>query len=191
MEQVWRSVRPLLPLIPIGLFVVAVATALLALVRARRGMPLRTAILVSALDITLTASIVSILILTLPPSIGAPRTVNLVPFAELQHAVGDFGISQLLGNALMFVPLGFLAPLRWPRLDSLVAILLASIAFSVAVETLQFILPTGRQSSLTDVIMNAAGAVVGYALMVSIRAAVQRIHGHDPQNRSLARGHQQ
>lgn len=137
-------------------------------------MPRRAAMLGAGLDVTLTESISSVLILTLPPSIGAPRTVNLVPFSELQHAVGDFGVSQLLGNAVMFVPFGFLAPLRWPRFDSPVGIFSASGAFSIAIETLQFVLPTGRQSSLTDVIMNVTGAAVGYALMVSIRGAVRR-----------------
>ncbi|MEA2551044.1 MAG: hypothetical protein QOE25_813 [Actinomycetota bacterium] len=174
MEQAWRSVHPLLPLIPLGLFLVAVATMLLGLVRVRRGTSRRTAMVRAALDVTLTASIISVLILTLPPSIGSPRTLNLVPFAELRHAVGDFGVSQLLGNAVMFIPFGLLAPLRWPRLDSPVGIISASLAFSIAIETLQFVLPTGRQSSLTDVVMNATGAVVGYLLMVAIRSAARR-----------------
>ena len=125
----------------------------------------------STLEVTLVASVLSVLILTLPPSIGAPRTLNLVPFEELRHAVGDFGVSQLLGNAILFVPLGFLAPLRWPRIDSLVGVLAAATVFSLAVECLQFILPTGRQSSITDVVMNASGALIGYALMLALRGA--------------------
>jgi glycopeptide antibiotics resistance protein len=149
MEQVWRSVRPLLPLIPLGLFLVLVATVILSLIRRGRGTRPRTAMIASALDVTLVASILSVLILTLPPSIDGPRTVNLMPFEELRHAVGNFGISQLLGNALMFVPFGFLTPLRWPRLDSLVGVSFASAVFSIAIEVLQFVLPTGRQSSLT------------------------------------------
>jgi hypothetical protein len=173
MEQVWRSVRPLLPLIPLGLILVAVAIALLARVRVRRGTPRRSAVLGATFDVTLTASIISILILTLPPSIRAPRTMSLVPFAELRQAVGNFGVSELVGNALMFVPFGFLAPLRWNRLDSPLRILSASTAFSTVIETLQFILPTGRQASLTDMIMNAMGAMVGYALMVAIRGAIR------------------
>jgi VanZ family protein len=158
---------------PLGLILVAVAIALLARVRVRPGTPRRTAVLGATFDVTLTASIISVSILTLPPSLHAPRTMSLVPFAELRRAVGDFGVSELLGNALMFVPFGFLAPLRWHRLDSPLRILSASTAFSIAVETLQFILPTGRQSSLTDVIMNAMGAMVGYTLMVAIRGAVR------------------
>jgi hypothetical protein len=163
MEQAWRSVRPLLPLIPLGLLLVAVATAILSFVRTRRGIPRRTAVASSALEVSLAATIVSISILTLPPSIDAPRTLNLVPFEELHGSVGDFGVAQLFGNALIFVPLGFLAPLRWPRIDSPIGILMAATTLSVTIEMLQFVLPTGRQSSLTDVIMNTAGALVGMA----------------------------
>ena len=178
MEQVWRSVRPLLPLIPLGLCLVAVATAVLAVVRKQRGSVPREAVLTSALDVTLVATILSILILTLPPSIGLPRTVNLTPFAELRHSVGDVGRGQLVGNALLFVPFGVLAPLRWRRFDSPIGILVAATALSIAIEAAQFVLPTGRQSSITDVIMNAAGALIGYASMSAIRAAsARRIRG--------------
>jgi glycopeptide antibiotics resistance protein len=174
-EQVWRSVRPLLPLIPLGLLAVALAILGLTIVRLRHGVPRSTALSSSVLDVTLTASIVSVLILTLPPSIGSPRTVNIVPFAELRHAVGDYGVSQLAGNAILFVPFGFLAPLRWHRLDSFLPIVVASAAFSVLVELLQFILPTGRQTSVTDVIMNVVGATAGYLAMLALRGLARRV----------------
>jgi glycopeptide antibiotics resistance protein len=174
MEQVWRSVRPLLPLIPLGLLAVAIASLSLAILRMRRGSPRLTALSSSALDVTLAASIVSVLILTLPPSIGSQRTINLVPFAELRHAVGDYGVSQLVGNALMFMPFGFLAPLRWHRLDSVSRIVVASAAFSVVVEVLQFVLPTGRQTSVTDLIMNVVGATFGYLAMRALRGLARR-----------------
>jgi glycopeptide antibiotics resistance protein len=61
----------------------------------------------------------------------------------------------------MFMPLGFLAPLRWPRLDSIRNILFAAAAISLAIEALQFALPTGRQTSVTDLIMNTVGAAMG------------------------------
>lgn len=175
MEQVWRSVQPLLLLIPLGLVAVAVATGVIGLVRVRRGTAAPTAFWTAAVDVTLVASVVSVLILTLPPSIRAPRTVNLAPFAELRHTVGDNGASQLLGNAILFVPLGFLAPLKWRRLDAIAAIALASLAGSLLIETLQFVLPTGRQSSVTDIIMNVLGALTGYLLMVVVRGAVRGV----------------
>lgn len=163
--------RPLLPLIALGLILIVVAIVLLTRFRVNRGTPRRRATFSATFDVTLLASIVTILILTLPPSITTQRRVSLVPFAELRRAVGDFGVGEIVGNALMFVPVGFLTPLRWPRLDSPLHILVASTCFSIVIETLQFILPTGRDSSLTDVVMNAVGAMAGYALMIAIRGA--------------------
>ena len=170
---------PLLPLSALGLVVVAVAIVLLTRARVRRGTPRRTAMFTATFDVTLLASIIIILILTLPPSITTQRRVSLVPFAELRRAVGDFGVGEIVGNALMFVPVGFLAPLRWHRLDSPLRILSASTAFSIVIETLQFILPTGRDSSLTDVVMNAVGAMAGYALMIAIRGAIRSRTGSE------------
>jgi glycopeptide antibiotics resistance protein len=128
-------------------------------------------------DVTLVASIASVLVLTLPPSVGLPRAINLVPFAELRHTIGNNGVSQLAGNAVMFMPFGFLLPLRWPRTDSLLRITAVAAAFSVVIELLQFILPTGRQTSFTDVLMNSAGAAIGYLAMVVLRIWLRNLSG--------------
>lgn len=174
MEQVWRAVRPLLLLIPLGLLAVAIAILGLTIVRVRRGRPRSAALWSSVLDVTLTASIVSVLVLTLPPSIRSPRRIIIVPFDELRNAVRHSGVSQLVGNAMMFMPFGILAPLRWHRLDSALRIVVASAAFSVLLESLQFVLPTGRQASVTDVIMNVAGGTAGYFAMRALRGLARR-----------------
>jgi glycopeptide antibiotics resistance protein len=189
MEQVWRSVRPLLLLIPLGLTAVAVATLAIGLIRVRHGAAARTAFRTAAVDATLAASVASVLILTLPPSIRGPRAVNLTPFAELRHTVGDNGVSQLLGNAIIFMPLGFLAPLKWRGLHSIAAIALASLACSLMIETLQFVLPTGRQTSVTDVIMNVLGALTGYLLMVVARGVVRSVVRAPAETRSSPSDH--
>ena len=127
------------------------------------------------MDVTLVASIVSILGLTLLPLIGAPsKSTILVPFSELRQAAAADAISQLVGNAILFMPLGFLAPLRWRRLDALLRLLVVSTAFSVLIELLQLVLPTGRQTSVTDVIMNVAGAALGYVAMRALRSLARR-----------------
>jgi hypothetical protein len=64
----------------------------------------------------------------------------------------EFGLGRdaltasILSVLILTLPPGFLAPLRWHRLDSVFPIVAASVAFSVLVELLQFILPTGRQN---------------------------------------------
>jgi glycopeptide antibiotics resistance protein len=54
-------------------------------------------------------------------------------------------------------------------------LVVASAAFSVLVELLQFILPTGRQTSVTDVLMNVVGATAGYLAMLALRGLAQRV----------------
>jgi glycopeptide antibiotics resistance protein len=74
----------------------------------------------------------------------------------------------------MFVPLGLFVPARVRRLDRPAAILLFAAALSVAIEVLQFAFNLGRQTSITDVILNTAGAGVGYALLTAARAVITR-----------------
>jgi glycopeptide antibiotics resistance protein len=141
-----------------------------------RGASPRSATYQAVLEVALFVSIASVLIVTLPSWTGAERTLTLVPFGEFRYTTAGGRLIQLTGNALLFLPLGFLAPLRWPRFDSFRTVVLAAGAFSLAIEVLQFALPAGRQTSVTDVIMNTGGAAVGYALMLAVRGLVRRAY---------------
>jgi VanZ family protein len=158
-----RSIKPLLILIPVGLIVVALATFVLGTFRVRRGRARAQAFRTSLLDALLGASILSVLVLTLPPSLAASHTLELVPFHKGWH---DGNVrSQMLANIVLFIPLGVFGPARWPRLATWGRVLLAAAAFSAAIETLQFALDLGRQASVTDVILNTVGAAVGYLIL--------------------------
>jgi glycopeptide antibiotics resistance protein len=167
----FRAIRPLLPLIPIGILVVGLATSVLAWVRLRRGVPLRVAVARSALDVLATASVLGILLLTLPPSIEATRTLDLVPFRDLGR---DTARTQMLANVVMFVPLGLFLPARVRLLDGAVRIVLFAAAMSLAIEVVQFVFDLGRQTSITDVILNTARAALGYLLLTAARALLTR-----------------
>jgi glycopeptide antibiotics resistance protein len=81
-------------------------------------------------------------------------------------------IAQMLSNLVLFAPLGVFAPLRWHRLDGFVPVLAGAAAFSAVVEIAQFILGGGRQTSVTDVIMNTAGALIGYIALRLARSGM-------------------
>ena len=83
------------------------------------------------------------------------RSLNLVPFSGLQR----IGWSEAVSNLVTFLPLGLLlamtfATVAWWRL------LLAALAFSATLETLQYALRIGA-SDVTDVVMNSLGTFVG------------------------------
>ena len=91
-------------------------------------------------------------------------TVNLTVFAAYlpllqNHDWGAF-VYLFFGNIVWFVPFGFF--LR--RFGcSLPKTLLLGFAFSLAIETLQFVFATGF-SELDDLILNAAGAGLGWLI---------------------------
>ncbi|WP_241562603.1 VanZ family protein [Streptomyces hoynatensis] len=82
--------------------------------------------------------------------------VNLVPLRDLLTM--DTG--QIVGNLLVFAPLGFLAPLRFPGLASARRILALGAGCALLVETAQYVLPLDRVSSVDDVLLNTAGAAL-------------------------------
>ncbi|KMO94160.1 VanZ family protein [Streptomyces roseus] len=87
---------------------------------------------------------------------SAPARVSLVPLRDLV-TMGPLGI---VGNLLVFAPLGFFAPIRFPALASLPRILALGAGCSALVESAQYVLWLDRVSSVDDVLVNAAGAVL-------------------------------
>lgn len=89
--------------------------------------------------------------------------VNLVPLRDLLTM--DTG--QIVGNLLVFVALGFLAPLRFAALASVWRVIALGAGCSVLVETAQYVLQLDRVSSVDDILLNTAGA--GLAALASRR----------------------
>lgn len=89
--------------------------------------------------------------------VGAvPGRVSLVPLVDLV-TMGPLGI---VGNLLVFASLGFFAPMRFAAPASVPRILALGAGCSVLVETAQYVLRLDRVSSVDDVLVNAAGALL-------------------------------
>jgi len=86
--------------------------------------------------------------------------INLHPFAASD--VMTYGL-----NILLFVPLGFLLCLIWQDYENMLRTLLAGLFFSLLIEGAQLF--NGRYSDIDDLIMNVAGAAVGYALAMGFK----------------------
>jgi glycopeptide antibiotics resistance protein len=168
MDQV-RRLEPLLPL--------ALATFALALLvtlsrtwsRTRRGASVGQALSASLVDVLLVSSLVLVVILILGPARTPPgRRLDLIPFRELQPHGFDrkSALFEMAGNVLLFVPISFLTALRFPALRSWRIILDLGLGLSLLLEGLQFVLNTGREASVTDVLFNILGSLLGYALFL-------------------------
>lgn len=107
------------------------------------------------------------------------NSVNLVPFATvrlyLQSDLGAIAWANLLGNLLLLVPFGALGPMAWRKLDRLSRIVGVGLGISLTIELLQFakrfldLLGMTRSVDIDDVILNVAGAVLGYVLYRLVR----------------------
>ncbi|MFC9435889.1 VanZ family protein [Nocardia sp. NPDC057030] len=96
---------------------------------------------------------------------GTGRSLNLVPLRDLAEQLAEHRVvEQFGGNLLVFAALGFLLPIRLPWFARPSRVLLAGAAASIVVETLQFTLAIGRHSSVDDVLLNAAGALLASLL---------------------------
>ena len=113
----------------------------------------------SAAEVGMVYGTVPMVWLTMMPGPGAgivAGRVSLVPLRDLL-VMGPIGIG---GNLLIFAALGFFAPMRFVALASLPRILALGAGCSALVETAQYVLRLDRVSSVDDVLVNAAGAVL-------------------------------
>jgi len=100
-----------------------------------------------------------IALLTLMRASAGGKAVNLVPGAGL----GGAGLISFCANAALFVPAGIFASLSSRR--RLLAFAALGLALPVVVESLQYYLSLNRISDINDVIANALGALLGFALV--------------------------
>ncbi|WP_326607133.1 VanZ family protein [Streptomyces sp. NBC_01799] len=129
------------------------------LARRRRAAGVTSAWPMSLAEVGMVHGTVPFLWMTMMPGAGAgkvPGRVSPVPLRDLL-TMGPVGI---VGNLLIFAALGFFAPMRFAALASVPRILALGAGCSVLVETAQYVLRLDRVSSVDDVLVNAAGAVL-------------------------------
>lgn len=116
--------------------------------------------------------------------------LNLVPFREVVRTLHNPSwhqiVRQLGGNFLLLVPFTVLGPVLWPRLRAWRWALAIGVGISASIELLQLALSALLQNpyrsvDIDDVIVNTAGALLGYALFVGGRRWLRRSrHGASP-----------
>lgn len=108
--------------------------------------------------------------LTLQPGHPFPGQVvddNVVPFHTLaiyfRNLGSGFWMRNLFGNLGLLLPLGLLGPIALPVLGRWWLILPLAILVSGSIELAQHWIPA-RSADIDDVIVNVAGALLGYLL---------------------------
>ncbi|MEU9304843.1 VanZ family protein [Streptomyces sp. NPDC048269] len=127
--------------------------------RRRRAARITSAWRMSLAEVGMVHGTVPFVWMTMMPGAGAgtvPGRVSLVPLRDLL----TMGPGGIVGNLLIFAALGFFAPMRIAALASVPRILALGAGCSVLIETAQYVLRLDRVSSVDDVLVNAAGAVL-------------------------------
>lgn len=112
-----------------------------------------------------------------------PLHVNLYPLRTIRlylrllrssrpHLV-RIALVNLLGNVVLFLPLGFLTPMLFPGLRRWHRMLLTAAGIIIAVELLQMVLLVGT-CDVDDLLLNLLGTAAGYGLFAYGAAAEKK-----------------
>lgn len=124
-----------------------------------------------------------------PLYIGIPheefsyRFINYKPLISILDDIGQIGtaysgdtlfmikliVRNVGGNILMFMPLGFLAPILWGSCKQFKGILMIGFIVSLSIESLQLVenllgIVMVRSVDVDDVICNTFGAILGHSI---------------------------
>ncbi|MFH8757067.1 VanZ family protein [Streptomyces atroolivaceus] len=131
---------------------------------------LRAAALAAAF-LALVAFSVVLAKVTLTPSPASEDIVtsNLKPGRSLRQYAEDYtflaACKQAGGNLLLGAPFGVLLPILVPRRLRMIRMTVLTVLVIAVVELAQGALVAGRAFDIDDVILNTAGALLGYALI--------------------------
>lgn len=93
---------------------------------------------------------------------------NSADTQQIRHA-----FINLAGNVVMFVPLGFFLPAIWSRLRGFWRFGLCVLSVIAAIELLQLFTLLGK-CDVDDLLLNFAGAVLGYCLCYSLTKPIEK-----------------
>lgn len=98
-----------------------------------------------------------------------PFRINLLPFVHLfDYAIKSEAVLNLVGNILMFVPVGIVFPIVYKKLDTPIKAIAVGAGCSLAIEILQ--LPFyDRVSDIDDLILNSLGYIIGYLIYLGVK----------------------
>ena len=106
---------------------------------------------------------------------GIRGPINLIPFDEIKnmmyiafiqgHPVVAF--RNVIGNILLFMPMGVLLPLCWRECNKWYAVLMGSAIISLLIELWQLFLV--RSTDIDDLILNVTGGMCGYCVYIFLK----------------------
>jgi glycopeptide antibiotics resistance protein len=107
--------------------------------------------------------------------------VRYKPFHSLNnfvHYTKLYGIrNNLIGNILLFIPIGILVPLAVPWSNKWYRVLLVGFFMSLIVEVVQLLTARGY-FDFDDIVLNCIGTQVGYGILRTVEKVISRKKHH-------------
>ena len=111
-------------------------------------------------------------------------SINLVPFRTIYGSLYSIihrtipyliphDIISLLGNFALFIPFGLFIPRLFERYRRFVKFILLAFAILISIETFQVLTLRGS-FDVDDIILNLAGAVIGFFIARKVKSRKQR-----------------
>ncbi|WP_249124360.1 VanZ family protein [Saccharopolyspora erythraea] len=166
MAGVWQSWGHVVVAALLAVPVAALVVVALARLRAPNAADRPAAWRRSLAEVLAVAGTAPWLWMVLTPKTG-DRAVSLVPLRDLLELLGARPVTiavQLTGNLLVLAAFGAALPVRFAAMTGLARVAVAAASASASIELAQYALHLGRVTSVDDVLVNTAGAVLGALL---------------------------
>lgn len=107
------------------------------------------------------------------------RSMNLVLLRTILQYLNakinrNIIVTNLLGNIVAFMPMGFLLPLLSKKLSGFFRSVLATAGASLLIEAAQYIAGVGA-ADIDDIILNTLGGVLGFLVFLVCRSLYDRV----------------
>ena len=163
MYELYNAFEPIIPIFIILFFMVVFITVI---INRKSGYKLdngkKLVRFISYIGLIMT--LIGIFLVTLLPSSNPERMTQFVPFLSIvetwEQATWRAIVNSLLMNIILFIPFGFFL---YVLIRKFTITILLTILFSLLIELLQYLMPIGRISNIDDVLLNAAGGIIGSA----------------------------
>lgn len=103
--------------------------------------------------------------------------INFIPFRTIKSYIKYSGLFHclvnILGNVIIFIPIGLLLPIILNRYKSFFKIIIISFSISIIIEFIQFFI--GRSVDIDDIILNTIGGLLGYIVYTLLPKRYKKI----------------
>ena len=93
---------------------------------------------------------------------------NFIPLHKIYYYMSGnepctVGIINILGNILLFVPMGIFLPALFDKMDDFKRVVVTASCISFLVEFIQLLTQTG-EFDVDDILLNSIGGAIGYVM---------------------------